>query len=130
MLRHAKVVILDEATSNIDVVTEQRIMKLMQEEFKDATVITIAHRLNTIIKSDRICVIGKDQAMEYDENKEEEVPRASRVLEYDSPQVLSARPDSELREFCDKARDAETQPQANSLYIRHQCQCDGRWFSP
>jgi ABC-type multidrug transport system fused ATPase/permease subunit len=48
-LRHSCVVILDEATANIDVVTEQKIQTLIAEEFKSATMITIAHRLNTII---------------------------------------------------------------------------------
>jgi len=51
-------VILDEATANIDVVLEQRIQGLVQAKFKDATVITIAHRLNTIINSDRVLVLS------------------------------------------------------------------------
>jgi ABC-type multidrug transport system fused ATPase/permease subunit len=42
-------VILDEATANIDVMTEQRILELIKTEFKDATMITIAHRMNTIV---------------------------------------------------------------------------------
>lgn len=45
ILRKNQVVILDEATANIDIVTEQRIQSLIQEEFKECTVITIAHRL-------------------------------------------------------------------------------------
>ena len=49
ILRKNKIVILDEATANIDVVTEQKIQALVQNEFKGATVLTIAHRLNTII---------------------------------------------------------------------------------
>ncbi len=52
ILRKNKIVILDEATANIDVVTEQKIQRLINEEFSSSTVITIAHRLNTIIKSD------------------------------------------------------------------------------
>ncbi len=50
--------LLDEATANIDVVLEQRIQGLINSEFKDATVITIAHRLNTIINSDRVLVLS------------------------------------------------------------------------
>ena len=42
-------VILDEATANIDVVTEQKIQELIKAEFKESTMITIAHRINTII---------------------------------------------------------------------------------
>lgn len=52
MLRKAKVVIFDEATANIDVVTESKILELIKNDFKGSTVITIAHRLNTIINSD------------------------------------------------------------------------------
>lgn len=49
ILRRNKIVLLDEATANIDVVTEQQIQKLISEEFRYSTVLTIAHRLNTII---------------------------------------------------------------------------------
>ena len=57
---------MDEATANIDVLTEQKILKLIKEEFADATVITIAHRLNTIIESDMIMVMGNGKVIEYD----------------------------------------------------------------
>lgn len=49
IMRKNKIVVLDEATANIDVVTEQSIQTLIAEEFEGATVLTIAHRLNTII---------------------------------------------------------------------------------
>lgn len=64
-LRKAKIVIFDEATANIDVVSEQKIMELIKHEFKDATVLTIAHRLNTIINSDRIAVMHYGRLKEY-----------------------------------------------------------------
>lgn len=57
---------MDEATANIDVLTEQKILKLIKKEFADATVITIAHRLNTIIESDMIMVMGNGKVIEYD----------------------------------------------------------------
>ena len=57
ILKNNKIVVLDEATANIDVVTEETIQKLITEEFKGATVLTIAHRLNTIIKSDQILML-------------------------------------------------------------------------
>lgn len=63
-LRKAKVVIFDEATANIDVVSEQKIMKLIQDEFADATVLTIAHRLNTIIKSNDLVVLSDGKKVE------------------------------------------------------------------
>jgi ABC-type multidrug transport system fused ATPase/permease subunit len=58
ILRKSKIVILDEATANIDVLLEQRIQTLIAKEFRDATMITIAHRLNTIINSDRVLVLS------------------------------------------------------------------------
>ena len=58
ILRKNKVVLLDEATANIDIVTEEKIQKLITLEFKDATVITSAHRLNTIINSDKVLVLS------------------------------------------------------------------------
>ena len=65
ILRASKVVILDEATANIDVVTEQKIQKLISLEFKGSTMITIAHRLNTIIQSDRVMVLSFGQIVEF-----------------------------------------------------------------
>ena len=49
--------LVDEATANIDVKTESVIYKAMNESFKNSTVITVAHRLNTVINSDRILVL-------------------------------------------------------------------------
>ena len=69
ILRCNKIVILDEATANIDVVTEQAIQKMISEEFRGATVMTIAHRLNTIIKSDMVLVMDKGRAAEYNSPK-------------------------------------------------------------
>ena len=66
ILRKSKLVLLDEATANIDVVTEERIQRLITEEFKDATMITIAHRLKTIITSDRVMVLSFGQIKEFD----------------------------------------------------------------
>jgi ABC-type multidrug transport system fused ATPase/permease subunit len=57
ILRKNKIVILDEATANIDIVTEQKIYKLINEAFKESTVLTIAHRLNTVLNSDKILVL-------------------------------------------------------------------------
>ena len=69
ILRCNKIVVLDEATANIDVVTEQYIQKLINEEFQGATVLCIAHRLNTIIRSDKVLVMDKGQAIEFDSPK-------------------------------------------------------------
>lgn len=66
ILRSSKVVILDEATANIDVITEQKIQELINTEFKDSSMITIAHRLNTIIASDKVMVLSFGKILEYD----------------------------------------------------------------
>lgn len=79
ILRKSKVIILDEATANIDVVTEQQIQALITENFRDSTMLVVAHRLNTIIHSDKVLVMGEGM------NKE-----------FDTPQALMANPDSEF----------------------------------
>jgi ABC-type multidrug transport system fused ATPase/permease subunit len=58
--------LLDEATSNIDIVTEQKIQSMIKKEFEHCTVITIAHRLQTIIESDKVVVLGEGKVLEYD----------------------------------------------------------------
>lgn len=64
-IRKAKIVILDEATANIDVVTEKKIQDFMREKFTESTMITVAHRLNTIIDSDMVAVFGDGELLEY-----------------------------------------------------------------
>jgi ABC-type multidrug transport system fused ATPase/permease subunit len=60
---------MDEATANIDVHTEKIIQKLIKNEFKNSTVITVAHRLNTIIKSNKILVMSYGSVVEFDSPK-------------------------------------------------------------
>ncbi|KAK2600118.1 hypothetical protein QQS21_005133 [Conoideocrella luteorostrata] len=74
ILKRSKIVVFDEATSNIDVKTEVLINKVIEEEFKGFTVITIAHRLKSILSSDRIAVL-----------------EAGELIEFDSPDVLLSR---------------------------------------
>jgi ABC-type multidrug transport system fused ATPase/permease subunit len=73
---------MDEATANIDIKTEQTIQRLILEKFKEATVLTIAHRLNTIMHSDRVLVMQKGE-----------------VAEFDSPHNLLDRPESIFKEY-------------------------------
>jgi ABC-type multidrug transport system fused ATPase/permease subunit len=65
VLRKNKIVVLDEATANIDIVTEEKIQKLMNQHFKNSTVFTIAHRINTIINSNNVMVMDKGKCIEY-----------------------------------------------------------------
>ncbi|GME75126.1 unnamed protein product [[Candida] boidinii] len=60
------VLVLDEATAAVDVETDSIIQTTIRSEFKDRTILTIAHRLNTIIDSDRILVLEKGEVAEFD----------------------------------------------------------------
>ena len=53
ILAKTKIILIDEATSNIDPKTEQTILETIQNSFINCTVITIAHRLQTVINSDK-----------------------------------------------------------------------------
>ncbi|CAL1532286.1 unnamed protein product [Lymnaea stagnalis] len=65
-LRKTKILVLDEATAAVDVETDELIQKTICREFKDCTVLTIAHRLNTIIDYDRILVLDHGCVKEFD----------------------------------------------------------------
>nr|XP_025966921.1 canalicular multispecific organic anion transporter 1 [Dromaius novaehollandiae] len=71
LLRKAKILILDEATAAVDLETDQLIQTTIRSEFADCTVLTIAHRLHTIMDSNRVMVL-----------------QAGRIVEYDSPEEL------------------------------------------
>ncbi|XP_044597664.1 multidrug resistance-associated protein 1 isoform X4 [Cotesia glomerata] len=66
LLRKTKILILDEATAAVDLETDDLIQRTIREEFKDCTVLTIAHRLNTILDSDRVIVLDKGVITEFD----------------------------------------------------------------
>ncbi|KAG0332063.1 hypothetical protein BG004_001399, partial [Podila humilis] len=74
LLRKTKILILDEATAAVDVETDDLIQRTIRKEFKDRTILTIAHRIKTVMDSDKILVLEK-----------------GRVEEYESPKVLLAR---------------------------------------
>ncbi|XP_063161458.1 ATP-binding cassette sub-family C member 10 isoform X2 [Candoia aspera] len=77
LLTQAKILCIDEATASIDQKTDRLIQQTIRQRFADKTVLTIAHRLNTILDSDRVMVM-----------------HAGRVAELDSPAVLSQKQDS------------------------------------
>ncbi|CAF1022216.1 unnamed protein product, partial [Didymodactylos carnosus] len=77
LLRKSKIFVLDEATAAIDMETDRLIQQTIRSAFKDATVLTIAHRLHTILDSTRILVLSR-----------------GRQVEYDKPIVLAANPKS------------------------------------
>ncbi|XP_023235791.1 multidrug resistance-associated protein 4-like isoform X1 [Centruroides sculpturatus] len=66
ILRQNKILVMDEATSNIDKKTDSCLQKIIRERFKSCTVLKIAHRLNTIIDSDRVMVLDVGKLQEFD----------------------------------------------------------------
>lgn len=95
LLRPASILVLDEATANVDVHTDAMIQNTIRAEFTDRTTLTIAHRLDTIIDSDRIMVMD-----------------LGKIVEMDTPANLLSNPDSEFSRLVD-----ETGPQ-QSAYLR------------
>uniref|UniRef100_A0A3P9HVL2 Multidrug resistance-associated protein 4 n=1 Tax=Oryzias latipes TaxID=8090 RepID=A0A3P9HVL2_ORYLA len=67
ILRKNRILILDEATANVDLRTDSLIQQTIRDKFQDCTVLTIAHRLNTIIDCDKILVLDAGRMEEYDE---------------------------------------------------------------
>lgn len=59
-----RILMMDEATSNIDPKTDLKIQEIIKKEFKDSTVVTIAHRLNTIIQYDRLIILDQGEIIE------------------------------------------------------------------
>lgn len=65
ILKRNNILILDEATANVDANTEALIRKTIRTRFKNSTVLTIAHRLNTVMDCDKILVMDQGKLVEY-----------------------------------------------------------------
>ncbi|KDR85730.1 hypothetical protein GALMADRAFT_84830 [Galerina marginata CBS 339.88] len=87
-LRHTSIIIMDEATSQIDSNLDDQIQRTIREELSGAIVITIAHRLKTVMDYDRILVLDE-----------------GRIVEFGTPDVLLSTPKGAFREMCRKSVD-------------------------
>jgi ABC-type multidrug transport system fused ATPase/permease subunit len=84
-LKHSKIVLIDEATANIDQKNDQLIQEVISTKFINSTVLTIAHRLTTLKNSDKILVLG-----------------GGKVLEWGSPKELLEKDGGIYRDMCQK----------------------------
>lgn len=66
LLKQNKILVMDEATANVDPETDNLIQKTIRTGFKDCTILTVAHRLNTIIDCDRILTLKQGVVQEFD----------------------------------------------------------------
>jgi len=91
LLRNPKILVMDEATASIDNKTDADIQRMIRENFADATVLTIAHRLGTIMDSDRVLVLDD-----------------GRIAEFDTPAALLSKTDGIFKAMVDKSNDSRS----------------------
>ncbi|CAA7266731.1 unnamed protein product [Cyclocybe aegerita] len=66
LVKKSRILVLDEATASVDYETDRKIQETIAEEFREQTILCIAHRLNTIIGYDRVCVMDAGRIVEFD----------------------------------------------------------------
>lgn len=90
LLRNAQILIMDEATASIDNATDALIQKTIRNNLSDATMLTIAHRLNTIMDRDRVLVLDFGE-----------------VVEFDTPAALLSKESGLFKDFVERNRIAD-----------------------
>ncbi|KAF9933833.1 Canalicular multispecific organic anion transporter 2 [Linnemannia zychae] len=91
LLRKTKILVLDEATATVDVETDALIQKTIRTEFKDRTILTIAHRIKTIMDSDKVLVLDN-----------------GRVQEFEAPEILLSHKESLFYQLAEQAGEIDT----------------------
>ncbi|TFK36263.1 multidrug resistance-associated ABC transporter [Crucibulum laeve] len=86
LVKNSRIIILDEATSSVDVETDAKLQRTIQTEFASSTLLCIAHRLNTIAYYDRVLVMD-----------------GGKIAEFDTVLNLFDKSDSIFRSLCDEA---------------------------
>uniref|UniRef100_A0A672TVD4 ATP binding cassette subfamily C member 6 n=1 Tax=Strigops habroptila TaxID=2489341 RepID=A0A672TVD4_STRHB len=66
LLRKTKILVLDEATASVDMETDNLVQSTIKREFHNCTILTIAHRLHTVMDSERVLVLDTGRILEYD----------------------------------------------------------------
>ncbi|PIL23137.1 ATP-binding cassette transporter [Ganoderma sinense ZZ0214-1] len=83
ILKRSKVLLMDEATASVDYATDELIGKTIRQEFASSTILTIAHRLRTVIDYDRVIVLDQ-----------------GKIVEFDTPAALLSNPSSMFHALC------------------------------
>ena len=66
LVQKSKIIVMDEAAANVDFKTDNLIQEVIRHKFKDSTVLTIAHRLNTIMDYDKVLILDGGRMVEFD----------------------------------------------------------------
>ncbi|KAG8687634.1 hypothetical protein FRC09_013376 [Ceratobasidium sp. 395] len=105
LLRKSNIIIMDESTASVDFETDAKIQTTIREEFSQSILLTIAHRLRTIIGIDFRPLYRTFSDASIEDNDRILVLNAGRVVEFDTPSNLLKKPDGVFHEMCKKSGD-------------------------